>query len=212
MPDLEFLPPWYVSLQRKRRTLRTLTLAAAMLAAGLGLWRFLAQRNTAMAQETLEGLERQSCQVERELKEMEHLESLLKQFRQQDDVLQQMGLHVESGRLIARLAEALPESVSLTSLSVAVDERGVQATGMQRATQKDQRAAPAERRMNVRVGGVAPSDVELAAVLTELSRSAFLENVTPVYSRDRREGGRVLREFEVTFWINLNSQATAEAR
>jgi Tfp pilus assembly protein PilN len=211
MRDLEFLPLWHRKLRARRRALFTQVWATLALALSAALWLWLANINIRLNGQTLSSLETQSKQIEREMTQMERLESLLKQFRQQDEVLKQLGVHVESGRLIARLAEALPDSVSLTNINFDIVERKAMLTGMQQAALKDAASIPMDRRMTVKVDGVAPSDVELATLLTELSRSPFFENVTPVFSRDMRRNNRVLREFEVTFSIDLN-MPVAEAQ
>ncbi len=72
---------------------------------------------------------------------------------------------------------------------------------------KDPSAVVMDRNLRVRLQGVAPTDVELATFLTELNKVPFLEHVAPTYARDRREAGHVLREFELTFTINLNAPA-----
>lgn len=211
MRDLEFLPQWHRKLRARRRALFTQVWATLALVFSAALWLWLANVNIRQNSQTLHALDTQSRQLEQEMAQMERLESLLKQFKQQDEVLKQLGVHVESGRLIARIADALPESVALTNINFDILERKVQLTGMQQAALKDPSTIPMDRRMLVKVDGVAPSDVELATILTELSRSPFFENVTPVFSRDKRQNNRVLREFEVTFSIDLN-MPVAEAQ
>jgi Tfp pilus assembly protein PilN len=211
MRDLEFLPQWHRKLHSRRRALFTQVWATLSLCASAALWLWLANVNIRQNSQTLASLETQSKQLEQEMAQMERLESLLKQFRQQDEVLKQLGVHVESGRLIARLSEVLPDSVSLTNINFDIIEKKAMLTGLQQAALKDPASIPMDRRMTVKVDGVAPSDVELATLLTELSRSPFFENVTPVFSRDMRRNGRIFREFEVSFSIDLN-MSVAEAQ
>ena len=52
---------------------------------------------------------------------------------------------------------------------------------------------------------MAPTDVELATLLTELNKVPFFDNVTAEFSRDKQQAGHVLREFQLGFIINLNA-------
>ena len=56
----------------------------------------------------------------------------------------------------------------------------------------------------MRLVGVAPSDVDLANFLTGLTGVPFFDNVAMTYSKDKAQEGHLLREFEVTFSLNLN--------
>jgi Tfp pilus assembly protein PilN len=205
MREIDFLPPWYSQFLRRRRTVFFQTWVTIGVALGLGLWMFLADRNQRSAENVLDGLRGQLQQTSAQLQQMDRLEMLRKQLRQQAEVLIRLGIHVESGRLITKLAEAMPPSLSLLSLNIDTDEIPVQLSAAERATLKEGTRPPVDRRLRVRLQGVAPTDVELATFLTELNQAPFFERPALTYVRDRRESGHVLREFEVTFTMNLNS-------
>jgi hypothetical protein len=61
-----------------------------------------------------------------------------------------------------------------------------------------------DRKLKVKLVGIAPSDVEVANFLAGLTGRSFLDQVAMTYARDRVSDGRVMREFEVTFVINLS--------
>ncbi len=56
----------------------------------------------------------------------------------------------------------------------------------------------------MRLKGIAPGDVEVTEVFSNLSRVPFFEQVRMNYGRDRHDRDRILREFEITFWLNAN--------
>jgi len=209
MREIEFLPQWYSQFLRRRRTVFFQTWMTIGVAMGLGLWMFLAERNQRNAEGVLEALAGQIQQTSTQLQQMERLEMLRRQLRQQAEVLTKLGIHVEAGRLISTLADATPPSVSLLLLNIDTDEIPVQLSAAERAGLKDGTRPPIDRRLRVRVQGVAPTDLELAAFLTELNHAPFLERPALSYVKERKESGHVLREFEVTFSINLNSPIAA---
>jgi Tfp pilus assembly protein PilN len=205
MREVEFLPSWYSQFLRRRRTVFFQTWMTIGVALGLSLWMFLADRNQRNAENVLDTLSSQIQQTSTQLQQMERLEMLRRQLRQQAEVLTKLGIHVEAGRLISKLAESTPPSVSLLLLNIDTDEIPVQLSAAERASLKEGTRPPVDRRLRVRLQGVAPTDVELATFLTELNQASFLERPSLTYVKDRRESGHVLREFEVTFTINLNS-------
>jgi Tfp pilus assembly protein PilN len=205
MREIDFVPPWYSQVLWRRNLLRLqgwLVLAAV---AGSMLWLYLVVRNTRSSETALDSLRGQVVQTQSQLSQMERLEQLRRQWQQQAEVLAKMGLHVDSGRLIARLAEALPPSVGLQTLNVEVEEKPVEISAAQRAALKDPALAPMDRKLRVKLQGAAPTDVEVIALMRELNKVPFFERVTPTFARDKREAGHVLREFELTFFVNLNA-------
>src|SRR5687768_16240363 len=122
MRDLEFIPPWYTSLLRRRRLLLVGSWLTLALAATPCLWLFMADRNVQAAEIALDSLRGTLTQTQAQLEQMERLEQLLKQWRQQDEALRRMGIHIEAARMLEKLADALPPGVSLLSMSFEVDE------------------------------------------------------------------------------------------
>jgi len=207
MREIEFLPPWYAQFLRRRRTVFFQTWVTVGVTLGLALWIFLADRNQRSAELVSDSLSGQLQQTNAQLQQMQRLESLRRQLRTQAEVLTKLGIHVEAGRLISKLADSMPPSVSLLSLNIDTDEIPVNLSAAERASLKDGARPPVDRRLRIKLAGVAPTDVEMATFLTELNQVPFFERVAPTYVRDRREAGHVLREFELTFSINLNSPA-----
>ena len=207
MREIEFLPPWYAQFLRRRRTVFFQTWVTVGVALGLGLWIFLADRNQRTAEFVSDSLSGQLQQTNSQLQQMQRLESLRRQLRQQAEVLTKLGIHVESGRLISKLADSMPPSVSLLSLNIDTDEIPVNLSAAERASLKEGARPPVDRRLRVKLQGVAPTDIEVATFVTELSQVPFFERVTPTNVENMRESGHVFRKFELTFTINLNSPA-----
>jgi len=209
MREIDFLPPWYAQFLRRKRTVFFQTWVTLGVALGLGLWVFLAERNERSAEGVLDTLSGQIQQTSTQLQQMERLEMLRRQLRQQAEVLTKLGIHVEAGRLISKLSDATPPSLSFLSLNIDTDEIPVQLSAAERGTLKEGSKPPVDRRLRVRLQGVAPTDLELATFLTDLNQTSFFERPALTYVKERKEMGHVLREFEVTFSINLNNPVVA---
>jgi len=203
MHELEFLPAWYPRLQQLRRFLLLEVWISIALAAGLGLWAFLADRNCQRRQDALDVIRSQWQQTNAEVRQMEQLENLQKQLRQQAEVLDRLGQHLKCSLLLSRLEEVLPANVALTSLECSVEEISSVPTATLNPSTKDKSAA-VDRQLRVKLAGVAPTDVELATFVIELNKVPFFDHVSPTYVKDGHQGGHVMREFELTFSVNLN--------
>ena len=205
MREIDFLPPWYARLQERRRSLRLLVWCALIVVCGLISALGMARQNEARAQITLDSLKGQAQQANLELDQMQRLESLQKKWRRQAEVVERLGNHVESSRLINALVKAMPPGIALTELNIDGEEIQVAMTSVARAALKDPGNPPLERRLRVRLLGYAPTDVDLATFMTDLNTVPFFDRVAPTFVRDKLEGGHVLREFELTFTITLTS-------
>lgn len=204
MRELEFLPGWYPQARRRRRWLRLHSLLSILLLAGLGLWILLAQRNVSNAQAGLRAVDRQLAQSRLELDQLEVELKLKSQLEVQRQIVSKLGLEVEMSRLLRTIDQCMPKEMSLLQMSVDTEE--VQ----QKVTTPAPRNAPAtekakDRRLKIRLLAVAPSDVDHLNFLAGLTNTPFFQEVTLTFARDKSDGGHMMREFEVTFTMSLNS-------
>ncbi len=205
MREVEFLPGWYPQVRRRRRLVVLqgwLTLAVIL---AIGSWMTLAVRNIRALEARLVRVDRELNASRGELKTLEVLMTLGKKLGAQTQVLSKVGTHAEAARLLATLDEIMPRNTALLELSLLTEEKQPVTLAGARAAQE--RDSGVERRLNVRVTGVAPTDVEVADFLTRLTGKSFLEDVRMTGSKPRLDNGRVMREFEVHFSMNLSDTA-----
>ncbi len=207
MLDVEFLPAWYPQIRRRRRMVGLQAWMTFIVLAALGLWITLVGRNLRQAEAKRLAVDAELLHSRSEIKTLEELMTLGKKLSEQALVLSKVGSHVEAARLMATLDEVLPRSTALLELLLVTEERQpVTLAGARAAQEKDR---PLERRLNVKVTGVAPTDVEVADFLTKLTAKSFFEDVRMTGSKPRLDNGRVMREFEVFFTMDLNDSAGA---
>jgi Tfp pilus assembly protein PilN len=202
MRDLEFLPDWYPQSRKRKRVVLLQGYMTLLLAAGLCVWLLLAQRNSRTAAATLAGVDSQISQTNRELHQLQEQVALKDQLLVQRKIADKLGLQVEMSRLLYTLDQKLPRQMSLTELSFDTREQLTTANTMAAARSAAQ-GNNIDRRLQIRLEGIAPTDNDVANFLTALTRVPFFEDVAMDYSRDRADG-HVMREFEITFSVNLN--------
>jgi Tfp pilus assembly protein PilN len=214
MRELEFLPEWYPRSRQRKRIVLLQGYMTLLLATGLGTWLILVDRNTQTAAGALANIETQISQTHQEMHQLEEQVTLKDRLLVQREIIQKLGLPVEMSRLLFALDQNLPPQISLTDLSFDIQEK-LKVAGSLAAARN---AAPGnnmgdnsgdniDRRLHVRLDGVAPTDTDIANFLTGLAKVTFFDDVVMSFTRDRPQNGRVLREFEVTFSVNLNPPA-----
>lgn len=206
MREVEFLPAWYPQIRRRRRLVVLQGWLSFVAVVGMGLWMTIAQRNLSAATSMLAQVDGDLTRSRTELKEVEELETLNKKLGEQAQILSKVGNHVEAARLLVTLDEVMPKTMTLLELSFLTEEQVPLTLADARLTQQ-QKERTVERRLNVKVAGVAPTDVEVAEFLTRLTGKPYFEDVRMTRSKPRPDKGRLMREFEVYFSMDLNDPA-----
>lgn len=206
MRELEFLPNWYPKVRQRRRWMMLQGWLSLAVVAAMGLWMYQANRNIAGFRREAAALEREATESQERARRLDDLMELQKQLRLQDQVMGKMGLHVESTRLINAIDDAMSPEMSLLEIAVEVNESQRRPKTLVLAGAGNVKQEPlTDRRLAVRVQGVASSDVDVATFFEKLGGNALFQNVNLNYARPRISDGHVMREFEVSFSINLNT-------
>jgi Tfp pilus assembly protein PilN len=200
--ELEFLPYWYPQLRLRRRVVLVIAWVTVAMIGAMTTWVALTQRSIHIRQARLVQIDAELQHSREELKDLELLVTSEKKLKERAQVLNKVGFHVEAARLLATLDEVMPKSASLLEVSFLTEEKQPVTLVAAKAAQERDRVT--DRRLNVRVSGVAPTDVEVADFLTKLTGKPFFEDVRMTGSKPRMESGHMMREFEVYFSMNLN--------
>jgi Tfp pilus assembly protein PilN len=201
--ELEFLPDWYPQTRRRRRLIVLQGWLTLVMVAGMASWLVLKDRNNTIDERTLAVQTAQLDQTYAQLAEVDKLDSLRRQLRQQEEVVSRIGFAIDACKAVNALDERMPRQMALTGLTLENEERvdhSVLAANRGAASEP-----PVDRRLRVRVQGVCPTDVDLANFMTQLSAVPFFDAVNNTYAREKAENDRVMREFELTFSVNLSA-------
>ena len=222
MREVEFLPDWYPKVRQRKRVVALQAWVTLLLIAGLGLWILLAQRNVHAREIELAGLRTDLDQSVTELQRLDEMLELQKRLGQQDGIFLRIGRPVETTRVITTLEQLMPRDMALLDFTMDVEEApkatasasagSLAARAQQQQLGKSPAAVAADSRVRFRVHGVAPTDLDLADFLNQITTRPFFKQVELVYSHERQQGGRVMREFEVAFTMDVASSASGGGR
>jgi Tfp pilus assembly protein PilN len=203
MRELEFLPEWYPKVRQRRQRVALQAWITLILICGLGLWVILVQRNVQARAIELSGLRTDLNHSESDLQRLEDLLQLQRQLGQQDQIFAKIGRPIEATRIITTLEQMMPKEMALLDLSVdTADAPKAAATGSL-ASRARKEVKETEQQLRFKVHGVSPTDVDLAEFLAKLTGKPFFKDVELTYSHERQESAHVMREFEVTFIMDL---------
>ena len=204
MREVEFLPEWYPKVRQRRRMVALQAWITLILLCGVGLWIVTAQRNVHAREIELAGLRTDFDQSETELQRLEELLEIQRRLGQQDAIFLRIGRPVEATRLLTTLEQLMPRDMALLDLTVNTEEAPRPAgTLAARAQQQRGRTESPQSSLRLRLRAVAPTDIDLAEFIRMVTARPFFHNVELVYSHERQQQGRLMREFEVTFTMDL---------
>jgi Tfp pilus assembly protein PilN len=198
--ELEVRPDWYPQTRRRRRMVILQAWLIVVLAIGMGSWVVRNDRNNTLDERNLATQSAQLEQTYAQLAEVDKLDSLRRQLRQQEEVVSRIGFAVDACKAVNALDERMPRQMALTGIVLENEERADHSVLAARGPGGEPQV---DRRLRVRVQGVCPTDVDLANFMTQLSAVPFFDAVNNTYARERAENNRVMREFELTFSVNL---------
>ncbi|MEA2708335.1 MAG: type pilus assembly protein PilN [Phycisphaerales bacterium] len=205
MREVEFLPDWYPKVRKRRRSVALQAWVTLILLSGLGLWMLLVQRNVHAREIEIAALHSDLDQSENELARLEDLLQLQRQLGQQDQIFLKIGRPVETTRIITTLEQMMPADMALLDLTLETEEpaRGGNGSGGGLSARAQREKGHESPKLRFRMHGVAPTDMDLGEFLAKLTGRPFFKNVELMYSHERQDRGHVMREFEVTFTMDL---------
>jgi hypothetical protein len=212
MREIDFLPDWYPAIQRRYRHVIAQAWATLAILLALTAYAVTVRVKLHIAGQTTEQTEAQIRVSQEQLAKLTEKLKFEEELRQKDQILAQLGLGVDATRLLKAMEDAMTPEMALTSFSMEQQEQPhAVPISMMQTHRSSELGGDLDRRLKVTVDGVAPSDVEIVAFMDHLQRFGCFENINfPYFRPGRTRDGHVLREFEVTFEVNLN--APAEAR
>ena len=221
MLNINFVPDDYVQSSESRRTnLMYLVLLMVVMAALGGSFVTIKVRQRAFrAKETL--VNTKIAQVQRAIKQFEELQAKRKEMMKAALTTAQLLEPVPRSVLLASLTNNLPAGVSLLQLSLvqkAPPKRVSPAVPANKYQAAQADNAPSQERVlpeqlletHIDIGGMAPSDLQVAGYIERLSSSNLLRNVALVESKEHKVGETTFRKFKLTAMLTKDVQLTKD--
>src|SRR5688572_918479 len=123
MRELEFLPDWYRNVCRRRAWVIAQAWSTAGLIVVLVIWTCIAQFQAMRAQNEQRTVAEKVAKSQKDVDELRLLQLDKTTWSERGEVLEKIGLSVESTRLLQTIADSTPATIALTSFNLQTDER-----------------------------------------------------------------------------------------
>src|SRR5262245_27478531 len=190
MRELEFLPEWYPVLRRRRALAVTQSWASAVLLVGTCLWGVTGHQRVMAYEQESNQIATEFKKVRADLKLLDEQLRMKQQLVQQEAILRQVGLQVDVTRLLGEVDQLMSKQMFLVDF-VATAEESIRKMDAKAVLANVAGVAPAspqeqtERKLKVRLVGVAASDVDVANFLAGMTSRPYFDRVAMTYARDR---------------------------
>ena len=218
--QLSFLPDDYMEKKLRRRTnaiLGTLFLIVVSSIGGTFVWK---ERATQRLQKQRAALQMEMAEAAKPIEQFKQMQDKQRQLAQQAELTASLLERVPRSYLLAEITNGIPSGVSLLDFDMNSRIRAggappPAATAFQQAAAANKPATPAPTPARVydvqmRLTGIASTDVQVAQFITKLNRSELLRDVNLVVSDEYKQGTDVMRKFQIEMQINPDAQVSID--
>ncbi|MCJ7543835.1 MAG: PilN domain-containing protein [Phycisphaerae bacterium] len=200
---IDFLPKYIKICRARRQSFKRQTWLAIVAAVGLAVLGYVRQSMATQAKAELTWLDRRISAVNRQLSLRTDLEQQLADLMIKKRIDDTLGSRANALEVLAELERTLPESIVLTSLTLEAVEihTPIKSGGSGAPVVAGAQAPPKEtvsKRVRLVFTGLAPSDVEVANFIAQMSAGRLFEDVSMGYVRNVDFRGRNVREFQAS--------------
>lgn len=226
MVDVNFVPEDYAQNNESRRTnfIYLVLFAVLMTALGGSFAAVKIRQRACIASEEI--VNKRLAEMQEAIQQFEELQARRREMMKTALTTAELIEPVPRSILLASLTNNLPTGVSLSDLKLVQKQirqnSSVATTSKYQATQA-QKSAQQKNQQNVEsvnpekfiethidIGGVAPSDLQVAAYIERLTNSSLLDNVALVESKEYKVDGNTLRQFKLTAMLRNDVHLTKE--
>ncbi|UCC97683.1 MAG: PilN domain-containing protein [Phycisphaerales bacterium] len=226
MVDVNFVPEDYAQNNESRRTnfIYLVLFAVLMTALGGSFAAVKIRQRACIANEEL--VNKRLAEMQEAIKQFEELQAKRREMMKTALTTAELIEPVPRSILLASLTNNLPTGVSLSDLklvqkqikqnaSVATTSKYQATQAQKRSQQEDQQNAASVNpeklvETHINIGGVAPSDLQVAAYIKRLTGSSLLDNVALVESKEYKVEATTLRQFKLTAMLRKDVHLTKE--
>jgi len=220
MLNINFVPDDYIQSSESRRTnlMYLVLLVVVMTALGGSFVTIKIRQRAFRAKEEL--INTKIARVQQAIKQLEQLQAKRKEMMKAALTTAQLLEPVPRSVLLASLTNNLPTGVSLLRLYVVQKEpkqvsppvpaNRYQAAQADKASTQEKISTEQLLETHIEIGGMAPSDLQVAAYIERLSSSNLLQNVALVESKEYKIDDTTFRRFKLTAMLGKSVHLTKE--
>jgi len=208
MRDIDFLPDRIRAQRARKRRLVVQGYFLVLCIGGLVALGYAFNRLVRKARSEVVTLADRADSLQQQLVLRDSLEQQMSDLLIKKRIEEQLGRRVSTLDVLAELQRILPESMALTSLTMETVEvrvggrtPAVRYVSDRAGVRDRRRVLKKAKRVKVVLTGLAPTDVDVANFIGQLSASPLFEDVNMGYARNLSFRSRVAREFQASCYV-----------
>ncbi len=233
MVNINFVPDDYTQNNESRRTNLIYLVLFAVVMTALG-GSFVSIKIRQRACRTSEELvNARMTEIQEAIKQFEELQTKKREMMKTALTTAELLEPVPRSILLASLTNNLPQGVSLSEVSMIqkqskqntaaaktskyqaaqAQKTASQSNGSQQAGQSQSNEPENPEKLletHINIGGIAPSDLQVASYIKQLSNSSLLDNVALIESKEYKLHDETVRQFKLSAMLRKNTHLTKE--
>jgi Tfp pilus assembly protein PilN len=208
MNEIDFLPERIKDQRKRRRRLFHQGYLMALCIVGLGVMTYVLQLRVDRARGELELLRGRSRALDTQIALRDRLNQQLAELMIKSRIEEQLGRRVGTLEVLGELQKVMPESLTLTNMTmetVAVQAAAEAGERRNTSNQPVSRGGAAKdktvKRVRLVLTGMAPTDVDVANFIGQLAGSKLFEDVSMCYAKNVSFRKRPAREFQANCYL-----------
>ena len=228
MVNINFVPDDYAQSNESRRTnfIYLALFLVLMIALGVSFISIKIRQRACYTSE--EAINSRMTEVKEAINQFEELQARKKEMMKTAITTMELIEPVPRSILLASLTNNLPQGVSLSEVDLIQKQirqdstvattskfqsaQGHNANGSQNGKSQNKASENPEKLLetHIDIGGLAPSDLQVASYIEHLSNSILLDNVALVESKEFKIEDNTLRQFKLSAMLRKNIQLSKE--
>ncbi|MCK4959434.1 MAG: PilN domain-containing protein [Planctomycetes bacterium] len=219
MVNIDFVPNDYIQeRESSKANFLCLVLFAALMGA-IGVTFSIIKMKQKVVRSELAAVNARMTQAAQQISQLEELKTKGKAMMKTMVLTAELLEPIPKSVILACLTNNLPGGASLLELKLTQEERKVAVTAPSGTSQYSKAgakpsvaAAPTAKVFDtfLEIGGIAPSDIEVAAYIASLSRSILLDNVALVESKEHTIEETKFRQFKLEASLKQEVQLSSD--
>ncbi|MBN2592295.1 MAG: PilN domain-containing protein [Sedimentisphaerales bacterium] len=228
MVNINFVPDDYTKSNESRRTnfIYLVLFGVVMIALGGSFVSIKIRQRACYTSEEM--INARMTEIKEAIKQFEELQARKREMMKTALTTSELLEPVPRSILLASLTNNLPEGVSLSKVDLIQKQmkqdpavttskfqsaQGQNANGSKQAVQSQNGAHENPEKLletHIDIGGLAPSDLQVASYIEQLSNSSLLDNVALVESKEYKIQDSTIRQFKLSAMLRKNVHLTKE--
>jgi len=209
MKEIDFLPQWYKSGQKRRVNYYRLYAVIIALFAVSVAWSFATGFSLSRAEARVKQLRQARGENLHMSAEYTSLNNTITKLRQKNDILTRLDPKLKISNVLTEVSFLVTENIVLGKLDIQCEsfQNGSVSAGFStvRLGQRQRNAETVmpeeDRRFRVVMAGIASDPADVAVLIARLEESSYFCQVIPSFSRNKKTKKIAVTEFEITCFV-----------